>query len=100
MKPSKPNNNKAKTLTSVGIDFGLTIIGIICPPLGVLASTVTTGAGVGMKLVGSLVDDEDWVEVGNVIENGAEIGEFGNKVTTLVPREPHDSCRGCKRLSK
>ncbi|CAG8485699.1 11113_t:CDS:1 [Funneliformis caledonium] len=96
---SKSDDQKAKTATSVGIGVGLVITSVICPPLGAAATFSTLGTGIGMKVVGSLADEEGLEEAGDVFILGAEIGGVGNTATRAV-QGSHAPCGGCKSLPK
>ncbi|RIA87241.1 hypothetical protein C1645_828076 [Glomus cerebriforme] len=83
----------------VGIGAGLIITSIICPPLGEAMNAATLGTGIGMKVVGSLTDEGDLEEVGDIMTLGAEIGGVGNVANQAI-QGPHTACDACKNLPK
>lgn len=80
------SDEKTKTATSLGIGVGLITISVVDPPLGAAMSTACLGTGIGMKVVGSLTDNDEMEETGEIIKFGAEIGAVGNQAVNACKK--------------
>ncbi|CAG8753655.1 30434_t:CDS:1 [Racocetra persica] len=92
----KDADRVAKTLTSVTIGAGLIGISILCPPLGAAATTTYGIVGASMEVAGSLSNNDELKEVGEVITFGAGIGGLGCGAIAAFSPGTHAACAGCK----
>lgn len=86
------------TTTSAGVGVGLIITSIICPPLGVVATTTYAASGIATTLVGKATDCEELEAIGDAVTLGAAIGGVGGTVVGGI--QGSHACGTCKNLPK